>query len=764
MNQTYTLLSLCKDYPKIEIPIIQRNYVQGNDKIIRCHFVNYLVNALTQQSPVELDFVYGAERQDTQLTDNCAPNNCAPQVGKVLIPLDGQQRLTTLWLLHGYLLALEQVSNNPEQLSPEEREAQCQLLARFVYETRQSAKDFCGYWLQEVTQRACPELVDKPSKYLRNCAWFDPEWEKEGTVTAMLGMLDEVASKRAELQEVPYGRLSECIRFYYLPIEKFGLSNELYIRMNARGEQLTSFEHFKSSFYKVIQDHQSLSAIKEKMEYDWVDALWQYRPKDTHVTDQPFMKCLSFVTEVLHIKAYKGEEDYKTPQPVVSKADSYTELSLIESVYQDSDAVTYLEQTLDCVENLKGIQYDKLLKDSDTKKTLSFQEILARMLTDGLRTVTQRILLYTAIAYVQHHNTFEGIVPLLRVVRNLSTNTVKQLRDLDKIYPSLDALVQVPNIYDYLAHLQGRILGFSDTQLEEEKAKAQLRLARPEVNVLLDEIEDFFSGKIFNLLCEVAETATLNEWVEQPQRIDLDTLQRTFKAYQCLSEMPRIKVTKHSKLKKDTTHCGFREVLGDLLMTDIYQKDTVRNRYQLRPDWRTARPMFHFIKGFADFWQEGEKGTSLFVDSLTAYCEKVEREEIQDLIAQTQGNLSALTHPGKQLFVYYVITRRLMQLSAHDFFAYGEWGNRANNFAWLPLPSDQQDNPTYRSLFTRGISFTNEDGATNGGQRIYQKYKDQFRYSYGLREGVALPPEYSKYPNYNQLTSDPLSTLKEWAK
>lgn len=738
MNQTYTLLSLCEAYQKIEIPIIQRNYVQGNDKTIRCHFVDYLVKALTQQSPVELDFVYGAERQDTRLTDNCAP-----QVGRVLIPLDGQQRLTTLWLLHGYLLALEQVSNNPEQLSPEKREAQCQLLARFVYETRQSAKDFCGYWLQEVTQRACQELVDKPSKYLRNCAWFDPEWEKEGTVTAMLGMLDEVASKRAELQAVPYGRLSKCIRFYYLPIEKFGLSNELYIRMNARGEQLTSFEHFKSSFYKVIQDHSSLSAIKEKMEYDWVDALWQYRPKDTHVTDHPFMKCLSFVTEVLHIKGYsKGTEDN------------------IPTVYQKPDAVNYLEDTLDCVEQLKGIQYDNLLKDKNAK---SFQEILARMLTQGTKDDIKRILLYTAIAYFHHHNTIDGIVPLLRVVRNLSKNT-KTENNLTKIYKSLDELVKVPNIYDYLAQLQGSISGFSDTQLEEEKAKAQLRLARPEVNVLLDEIEDFFSGKIFNLLCEVAETATLNEWVEQPQRIDLDTLQRTFKAYQSLSEMPRIEVTQHSHLFKDTTHCGFREILGDLLMTDIYQEDTVRNRYQLRPDWRTARPMFHFIKGFADFWQEGEKGTSLFVDSLAAYCEKVEREKIQTLIAQTQEDLSSLTHPGEQLFVYYVITRRLMQLSAHDFFAYGEWGDRANNFAWLPLPSNQQGNPTYRSLFSQGIVLSKAEGETASTRMIYQKYKDQFRYSYGLREGVALPPEYSKYPNYDQLTSDPLSTLKEWAK
>lgn len=736
MNQTYTLLSLCEAYPKIEIPIIQRNYVQGNDKTIRCHFVDYLVKALTQQSPVELDFVYGAERQDTRLTDNCAP-----QVGRVLIPLDGQQRLTTLWLLHGYLLALEQVNNNPEQLSPEEREAQCQLLARFVYETRQSAKDFCGYWLQEVTQRACPELVETPSKYLRNCAWFDPEWEKEGTVTAMLGMLDEVASKRKELQEVPYGRLSECIRFYYLHIKKFGLSNELYIRMNARGEQLTSFEHFKSSFYKVIQEHQSLSAIKEKMEYDWVDALWQYRPKDTHVTDQPFMKCLSFVTEVLHIKGYdKGTEDN------------------IESVYKAQNAVTYLEQTLDCVENLKGIQYDNLLKDKNAK---TFQEILARVLTIGTDDDVERILLYTAIAYVQHNNTIDGIVPLLRVVRNLSTNANKE-KNLTKIYLSLDELVKVPNIYDYLAQLQGSISGFSDTQLEEEKAKAQLRLARPEVNVLLDEIEDFFSGKIFNLLCEVAETATLNEWVEQPQRIDLDTLQRTFKAYQCLSEMPRIKVIKHSKLKKDTTHCGFREILGDLLMTDIYQ--AANKRYYCIPDWQTARSMFHFIKGFADFWQEREKGTSLFVDSLTAYCEKVEREKIQTLIAQTQGDLSSLTHPGEQLFVYYVITRRLMRLSAHDFFAYGYLGERANNFAWLSLPSDQQDNPTYRSLFTRGISFSKTGDEKASTQMIYQKYKDQFRNSYGLREGVPLPPESSNYPNYDQLTSDPLSTLKEWAK
>lgn len=742
MNQTYTLLSLCEAYQKIEIPIIQRNYVQGNNETIRHHFVKYLVDALIQQSPVELDFVYGAERQDSQLIDNCAPNNCASQVGKVFIPLDGQQRLTTLWLLHGYLLALEQMNNTSDQLSPEEREAQCQLLARFVYETRQSAKDFCGYWLQEVTHRACSALVETPSKYLRNCAWFDPEWEKEGTVTAMLGMLDEVASKSKELQEVPFTRL-EHIRFYYLSIDKFGLSNELYIRMNARGEQLTSFEHFKSSFYKVIQQHPKLPEIKRKMEYDWVDALWQYRPKDTHVTDHPFMKCLKFVTEVLHSKGYpKGTEDN------------------IEIAYKNLDAVTYLEHTLDCVEQLKGIQYDNLLKDYDAKKTLSFQEILSQMLTDGLKTVSQRILLYTAIAYLQHHNTIDDIVPLLRVVRNLSTNANKE-KNLTKIYKSLDDLVQVPNIYHYLAHLQESISGFSDTQLEEEKAKAQLRLARPEVNTLLDEIEDFFSGKIFNLLCEVAEKATLHECVEQSQQLDLDTLQRTFKAYQCLNEMQiGVSPQKENYSFQKPKHSGFREILGDLLLTDIYQAG--HNRYYCIPDWKTARPMFHFIKGYANFCQEEKASPAL--ESLTAYCEKVEREKIQALIAQTQGDLSSLTHPGDQLFIYYVITRRLMHLSAHYFFAQGDQRKckRLNNFAWLPLSLAQQADFTCRSLFTRGISFSKTGGETAATQMIYQKYNINLASRLGKWE--TIPPECSNYPNYDQLTSDPLSSLKEWAK
>ena len=68
---------------KIEIPIIQRDYAQGRkDKVkVREGFLGALEHAL-DGNPIELDFIYGSKN-----------NDC-------LQPLDGQQRLTTLFLLY----------------------------------------------------------------------------------------------------------------------------------------------------------------------------------------------------------------------------------------------------------------------------------------------------------------------------------------------------------------------------------------------------------------------------------------------------------------------------------------------------------------------------------------------------------------------------------------------------------------------------------------------------------------------------------------
>ena len=76
------------DIENVQIPRIQRDYVQGGKddtaKDIRAGFLDDLQRAVSKKQKVSLNFIYGM-KQD-----------------KGFLPLDGQQRLTTLFLLHWY--------------------------------------------------------------------------------------------------------------------------------------------------------------------------------------------------------------------------------------------------------------------------------------------------------------------------------------------------------------------------------------------------------------------------------------------------------------------------------------------------------------------------------------------------------------------------------------------------------------------------------------------------------------------------------------
>src|SRR3954452_2799966 len=101
----------------VEIPLIQRDYAQGrrNPRVddIRSTFLEALHQALTNGKPIGLDFVYGEVNDGT------------------FEPLDGQQRLTTLFLLHWYLAFRSGGLDDPQPWT------------RFTYATRPSALLFC---------------------------------------------------------------------------------------------------------------------------------------------------------------------------------------------------------------------------------------------------------------------------------------------------------------------------------------------------------------------------------------------------------------------------------------------------------------------------------------------------------------------------------------------------------------------------------------------------------------------------------------------
>ena len=302
----------------IEIPIIQRDYAQGRvgKENLRKSFLGDLKKALDNESPykdseMKLDFVYGS-------TEN----------GR-LYPLDGQQRLTTLWLLHWYIALRAGVLNQEN----------CAILNNFTYETRISSREFC--------QKMC---IPKNFESFNGCdivgfitkqTWFYSAWKQDPTIQSMLRMLGgtRIADKKGEdiidgLEEL-FSCPSLCdindnkcitirsfesywkkliddnycpIVFYNLPLHDFGLSDDLYIKMNARGKQLTSFENFKADLigYITKQAEEETLEIEQKDEWkqlldtqngipikldtDWTDVFWENRSKGIRDKDGKLVK------------------------------------------------------------------------------------------------------------------------------------------------------------------------------------------------------------------------------------------------------------------------------------------------------------------------------------------------------------------------------------------------------------------------------------------------------------------------------------------
>jgi uncharacterized protein with ParB-like and HNH nuclease domain len=157
MNNKYTLKSLCEQYDKIEIPIIQRDYAQGreNETKVRSKFVEFITNSFSTHKAEELDFVYGNLNSDGEF-----------------IPLDGQQRLTTLFLLHYYLSIHDnQFANFKSVFATQENHS------RFLYQTRLSSTDFCNALINNPISLPTDNTEKISENILHKYPWFSDSWK-----------------------------------------------------------------------------------------------------------------------------------------------------------------------------------------------------------------------------------------------------------------------------------------------------------------------------------------------------------------------------------------------------------------------------------------------------------------------------------------------------------------------------------------------------------------------------------------------------------
>jgi len=682
MNTKHTFLTLCNKYDKIEVPIIQRDYAQGRETPdvtrLRKKFIDeFLINALVEKQKIERDFVYGSiliEKKDEDKK-------------KIFIPLDGQQRLTTLYLLH-FFVALKEKRIGEIQES----------LNKFNYETRPSAHDFCTKLMNVF------EVKDiKNIKFdITNSEWYRESWDNDPTVAGMINMLDTFSKNELLLKsdDSLLDRLldskDQLISFYFTDLNEFGLTENLYIRMNARGKMLTEFENFKSEFYKIINyNHELLEQVKDKIEYAWVDNLWQYRDEESFVIDEPFMEFLSFITEMLYFKQgeYRKIDIYQ----------DFLDFKLLNKIYANENNLKFLIFSLDYIKEINKQKNLNLLWDDKT----SLPDILNKII-EGRRDTNELYILYSAINFSYQGKDQANLYDFLRVVRNLIHNTNdNSRREWPRLLKSVDNLISNDNVYKLLININDSkdLLGFEVNQRNEEifKAKIFRDIPNSKDSIFIMEDNANFKGNISNLLLSVyankeKDYETIKIENANPDNFNLTECNAIYEAY--------VEISKDS----------FNHIWGDLITTGLYTQ-TYEARLNFDSNYAKHPAILLFAKRYAS---KSKKIT------LPEYLIQIQKEFIKK--AEKKHPLfEEIREVKEQLYLYYIIHNRIYDKEYWSFFKNGYY-----NFGWLAKETK------YKTLFSKGIKDCQYFHHSNP---IFQVYNQQFRYNLGLNPNNTLDIE-----------------------
>lgn len=498
---------------KVRIPLIQRDYVQGSDMNAakRDKFLEALLSALETGTPLSLDFIYGSTNSG------------------YFEPLDGQQRITTLFLLYYVLKNISHVQPNKEL---------DQQIQKFTYTTRNSSTAFCQKLFGTEMPWRYSKLFDKNEKKewsqdIINQSWFSEEWLLDPTIKAMLDMLDAInkrlhteaymepysggraikeVDRQAVLEEYNfkwdtiaenlYGNETSCILFECLNMGEYNLDDSLYIKMNARGKQLTDFENWKAEFIKYLETKWKEQTYKEipvrtyfeqHIEHEWADMLWTYAVgrmdndnEEYPQTDDLFMNLYEYLLGMIFFvknPTIKGR-DVKKEDFSQNKAEFLFNL--------EKEDLDFLFAALDCFAaignqqsffgNLFYLQHEEhnhKVRLFNTKDTDLFRLCINKDITTNMQVLLYCLLQYCIKYSVKAVDT--ELIRYARVCRNLIESIVQRedgvkirsnvrLADMGKYKIVIDQLVADKDVRKALEHISDDTTGFGNIAHEKEKA------------------------------------------------------------------------------------------------------------------------------------------------------------------------------------------------------------------------------------------------------------------------------------------------------
>ena len=265
-NNSSYFKKLINDYI-IYVPEFQRNYLQGDDsnesiKYKRDRLLKDIFDCIKSQSKsINLGFIYGRVEESYK--------------GNLFYPYDGQQRLTTLYFLYLLIYFKFKIYDEIDSIKK-----------KLSYQTRISTNRFIESFLSWILDSKEKDNVyndfwNKDGKDLKGFImsqdWFMmTEWNYDVSIINMLSIIVEISRRikenlgdKTEIVNFIDKDENNPFQFDFIYVDDISKSDDLYIKINARGKALSPFENLKSDIDKYWKDED-----KTKLDAEWTEYVW----------------------------------------------------------------------------------------------------------------------------------------------------------------------------------------------------------------------------------------------------------------------------------------------------------------------------------------------------------------------------------------------------------------------------------------------------------------------------------------------------------
>ena len=483
----------------ILIPLLQRDYVQGGRTDIIKPLLDKIQICLIGTETMSLNYIYGYD-------DDKNPSN--------YIAIDGQQRLTTLWLVHLYIYSLAGLYY-PVNLS---------------FQARPDAQSFSTSLVKNLPvllKKHRGNVVDS----IKDEQWFRSFWCEEPTINNMLRALN-ILDKWNIPQDISQIHF-ENVSFSFLNMKEKGLDDDVYIKMNGRGRPLSYFENIKSWMDEQVEliwkDANSVDEWKTSMDDKWAALFWNNRNKKQDHHEEVDDEQLRFFYSALLLYWVRHKTELKAGLPkegeylffslcdylgITEQKASDNEYALVNEVFSfllegeekviplfwieniglfNSEVFKNIKEWLDklcylsaCIEKQKGLFPDfEVNEDTTLLYHIAFEDA----------TYNRTLPLLYAVLNCPFSDD-GSVYHWLRIIRNLVFNSTIGLDNLDSVLSFVDDLSSkcVGEKHSFKTILGELVdiktgFGFSREQLEEESVKADFlkkTLNEPAIPDLID--------------------------------------------------------------------------------------------------------------------------------------------------------------------------------------------------------------------------------------------------------------------------------------